>query len=259
MNFDNSFSLANFIVSMLIFINMGLYQYSPVLFCVAALIIAMALFQLEIKYNFSGKIASAFTSRPELIFVSGKIAGAFCYGVIPVIMLKTFTEISPADYGMTTGNIGEKKTIILLSFTCIIILSYIISGFKNLRTRVIQPGLTELKTEKIAIICSGWLIYLFGYELLFRGILWFVCYREFGFFPALLINLSLYSLAHFYQGFIPALGSIPAGIVFCLMAYISSSLLIPFIAHAVMAISFEIFIMMQNQGFKLNSVMRNQR
>lgn len=238
---------------------MGIYQFPPVLFCVAAAITAIALYQLEIKYNISGWIASFFSTKPEWIFFSGKIAGAFCYGVVPLFVLHAFTDLSPAEYGITTGGIGTNKGILLLSLTCIIILSYFISGFKNLRTRVILPGLTGLKTGKITLISAGWLIYLLGYELLFRGILWFVCYREFGFFPALLINIFLYSLAHFYQGFIPALGSVPVGIVFCMMAYTSSSFIFPFLAHAVMAISFEVFIVMQQQGIKLNSVIRNLR
>jgi membrane protease YdiL (CAAX protease family) len=38
--------------------------------------------------------------------------------------------------------------------------------------------------------------YIFGYELLFRGIVWFTCFEAFGFWPALLINLFLYAVVH---------------------------------------------------------------
>ena len=46
----------------------------------------------------------------------------------------------------------------------------------------------------------GWFIYLFGYELLFRGILLFPLVAAIGVWPAIGVNIALYSATHIPKG-----------------------------------------------------------
>jgi uncharacterized protein len=105
----------------------------------------------------------------------------------------------------------------------------------------------KIWTLKYSIISlSGWFLYLFGYEFFFRGILLYTCFRAFGFWPALIINIILYAIVHIDQGAGLSLGSIPMGILLCMITLLTGSFLFAFIIHFWMAMNNEIFSIYNN-------------
>ncbi|MEZ7925966.1 MAG: CPBP family intramembrane metalloprotease [Flavobacteriales bacterium] len=81
----------------------------------------------------------------------------------------------------------------------------------------------------------SWGIYLLGYEYLFRGILFLGLLPFVGLYPALVINTILYALVHLYKGKKETLGSIPLGIVLCLITAQTETIWTAFAAHWIMA------------------------
>lgn len=81
----------------------------------------------------------------------------------------------------------------------------------------------------------AWWFYLFGYELLFRG-LWFLGMTPvLGFWPAIFLNVSLYSITHIPKGPDEALAAIPVGFLLCLATYATESVWAAVCIHVLMA------------------------
>jgi membrane protease YdiL (CAAX protease family) len=81
----------------------------------------------------------------------------------------------------------------------------------------------------------GWFIYLFGYELLFRGILLFPLVDSLGVWPAIAINIALYSATHIPKGLDETMGALPLGLVLCILTLYSGTIWIAFFVHVAMA------------------------
>ena len=83
----------------------------------------------------------------------------------------------------------------------------------------------------------GWTIYLFGYEILFRGILLFPLVTEFGVWQAIAVNVALYSATHIPKGLDETIGAIPLGIVLSLLTLQTGTIWIAFLVHVTMALT----------------------
>ena len=81
----------------------------------------------------------------------------------------------------------------------------------------------------------GWAAYLFGYELLFRGVLLFPLADELGVWTAIAINIALYSATHIPKGLDETIGAIPLGLVLCILTLYTDTIWIAFIVHVIMA------------------------
>ena len=91
-------------------------------------------------------------------------------------------------------------------------------------------------TKKMVFINAvGWFLYLFGYEFLFRGVLLIPLIEPLGMWPAIAINVALYSATHIPKGLDETIGAIPLGFVLCLLTISSGTIWIAFIVHVFMA------------------------
>ena len=78
-------------------------------------------------------------------------------------------------------------------------------------------------------------LYMFAYELMFRGLLLFACLAAMPAAAAIAINIALYALAHAPKGRREALGSIPLGLVLCLSAIETGAIWAAFLIHVIMS------------------------
>ena len=93
----------------------------------------------------------------------------------------------------------------------------------------------------MAINLLTWLIYLFGYELFFRG---YLLHTAAGFMSipmAVGLNLFFYAIAHSLKGWKEIAGSIPFGLLVCVLSIATGNIWSAFIIHASMALSVEWF------------------
>lgn len=185
-------------------------------------------------------------------FISGKITGIVFAGVLPLIVFVIIPGIPASEAGLTTGEM-HKITYLLIGLIAITVLSAFFS-LKSINVRESAPELRIKVWHLRHIILSSlsWLIYLFGYELFFRGILWFFCFRAFGFWWSVLINVTLYSLVHVPKGRLMTYGAVPLGVLFCTLSYFTGSFLPAFMIHSAMAISTELFSVYHNPEFRFS-------
>jgi membrane protease YdiL (CAAX protease family) len=81
----------------------------------------------------------------------------------------------------------------------------------------------------------SWAFYLLGYELFFRGILLFPLVAKIGLWPAIAVNIGLYSATHIPKGLNEAVGAIPLSVVLCLLSVSTGTIWIAFLVHVAMA------------------------
>lgn len=167
-----------------------------------------------------------------------KTFGFFSMGIMPLLIIFFYSEvwwkaiINLLSFNKNLTFIGV--SILVLSLI-IIPLSYF-SGKKTENQRNYPQVRSKSWTNKtLTIYLFGWSIYLFGYELLFRGVLLLPLYQILGFWPAVIVNISLYSSTHIPKGLTETLGAIPLGFVLCILTIISDSIWIAFIVHLIMA------------------------
>ena len=191
-------------------------------------------------------------SKESKDFISDKLTGIIMTGILPFIIFILAAGMPAGEIGMKTGNMNRFGYLIagLILFT-------IVTACFSSRSANVQRSAPELRIKvwyprHIILSSLSWLIYLFGYELFFRGILWFLCFNAFGFWWALIINVTLYSLVHVPKGKLMTYGAIPLGVLFCILSYFTGSFLPAFLIHSTMAISTELFSVYHNPEFQFS-------
>jgi len=87
---------------------------------------------------------------------------------------------------------------------------------------------------RLAMIGS-WLVYLVGYEALFRGLLLPLLARELGLWPGIAVATGLYVLAHLARPAAESLAAIPAGFALAAITLVTGSILAAVVLHWIIA------------------------
>ena len=190
----------------------------------------------KIKNNFYSKYDFDIASVKHIFFT--KYFGFFSMGVIPtIICLVYLPEISLKKLGFSFISDTFLFTITWIVGLSILVIPLIYFSAKNPKNLVNYPQIrAKIWTKKtIFINALGWFLYLFGYEFLFRGVLLIPLIEPLGMWPAIAINIALYSATHIPKGLDETIGAIPLGFVLCLLTISSGTIWIAFIVHVVMA------------------------
>jgi membrane protease YdiL (CAAX protease family) len=191
---------------------------------------------VKIKKRFYDKFDFDTASYKHIFFT--KIFGFISMGIFPIVICLMFlNDYSLADYGLTF--IPET---VLFSLTWIIGLSVLVIPLvafsaKKAKNLVNYPQIrSKIWTKKMYYMnLLGWFLYLFGYEFLFRGVLFIPLVDQMGVWPAIAVNVALYSATHIPKGLDETIGAIPLGLALCILTLMSGTIWIAFIVHVVMA------------------------
>lgn len=188
--------------------------------------------------------------KEALAFFSEKLTGIIFTGILPFVFFRIVMGVRLADYNSfpPSGNTIWYIVAVLALVTAVT--SFITSGSAAVRERSPELRSGIWYPGHVLLAGLGWLFYIFGYEYFFRGILWFLCLDAFGFLPALAINLVLYAAVHVPKGRFMAIGSVPMGVILCLLSYHTGSFHAAFIIHAVMAVTTELASAWKNPAFQ---------
>ncbi len=190
----------------------------------------------KIKARFYEKYDYDQASLKHVFFT--KYFGFFSMGIIPTLLILFFLpELTLADLGFAfvyETSIFSILWILALSALTIPLAYFSAKKPKNLLN---YPQIrAKVWTKKMVFINAvGWFLYLFGYEFLFRGVLLIPLIEPLGMWPAIAINVALYSATHIPKGLDETIGAIPLGFVLCLLTISSGTIWIAFIVHVLMA------------------------
>jgi len=169
-----------------------------------------------------------------------RVAGFVSMGIFPLVICLIFLPgYTPASFGLTW--ISETA---LTSFLWTIGLSAVVIPVAYLSAQkpenlVNYPQIrAKIWTKKTVVInAAGWALYLFGYELLFRGVLLFPVAGHLGIWPAIAINIALYAATHIPKGMSETIGAAPLGLILCILTLSTGTIWIAFFVHLAMALT----------------------
>ena len=190
----------------------------------------------KIKKRFYDKYDHDQASFKHIFFT--KYFGFISMGILPTILCLVFLpELTLADLGLTFIYKTAQFSIFWILGLSVLIIPLVYFSAKKPKNLVNYPQIrAKVWTKKMIFINAlGWFLYLFGYEFLFRGVLLIPLIEPLGMWPAIAINIALYSATHIPKGLDETVGAIPLGFVLCLLTISSGTIWIAFIVHVVMA------------------------
>ena len=190
----------------------------------------------KIKKRFYDKYDHDQASFKHIFFT--KYFGFISMGILPTIFCLVFLpELTLADLGLTFIYKTAQFSIFWILGLSILIIPLVYFSAKKPKNLLNYPQIrAKVWTKKMIFINAlGWFLYLFGYEFLFRGVLLIPLIEPLGMWPAIAINIALYSATHIPKGLDETIGAIPLGFVLCLLTISSGTIWIAFIVHVVMA------------------------
>jgi membrane protease YdiL (CAAX protease family) len=173
-------------------------------------------------------------------FLFTKYSGLVLLGVVPLLL---FLVCFPS-YSLESLGLSFSKGTNLLSVYWIVglgSLAAIINWFGSRRAKTFamypQLRIREWKVSTIIMYIAAWGAYLFGYEVLFRAVLFVPLVDTLGVWPAIAINMAMYSLAHVPKGVDETVGALVLGLVLCLITLQTSTIWVAFFVHLALATS----------------------
>ena len=167
-----------------------------------------------------------------------KIFGFVSMGVLPVSVCLIFLNgFSLSDYGLVYIEQTTLYSIIWTLGLSVLVIPLVHFSARKPKNLVNYPQIrAKIWTSKMVYMNAlGWFLYLFGYEFLFRGVLLFPLIEPLGVWPAIAVNIALYSATHIPKGLDETIGAIPLGLVLCLLTLSSGTIWIAFFVHVAMA------------------------
>jgi membrane protease YdiL (CAAX protease family) len=167
-----------------------------------------------------------------------KIFGFFSMGVFPIIICLLFLkDFSLSDYGLVYIEQTVMYSVIWTLGLSVLVIPLVHFSARKPKNLVNYPQIrAKVWTSKMVYMNAlGWFLYLFGYEFLFRGVLLFPLIEPLGVWPAIAVNIALYSATHIPKGLDETIGAIPLGLVLCLLTLSSGTIWIAFFVHVAMA------------------------
>lgn len=208
------------------------------------ILFSLVLFEIYWFTAQSDKIKAFFYKKSEfdkasvnhITFI--KIFGFIIMGLFSALLCLIFLpDYSLIDYGLTYN-----PETILFTFAWtfgLALLAFPLAYFSSRRqiTLVNYPQIrARIWTKKIVLMNGlGWILYLLGYEFLFRGVLLFPLAQNLGVWKAIVINIALCSATKISKGFDEAIGAIILSLVLCLLTLASGTIWIAFLVHLTLA------------------------
>lgn len=175
-----------------------------------------------------------------------KYAGFMLLGVLPLLMALAFPQLFTLKF---RGDSPDRTLTLLYSIgfgALAVLINFFRAGKPANYALYPKARLSVWKPLNWIAYEMGWVFYLLGYEWLFRGFMFFPLVDEWGFWPATLINIVLYVLAHLPKGWLEMAGSVPFGLLLCWVAYSSGSFMAPWVIHCCLALSNSYFAIRAN-------------
>ena len=181
-----------------------------------------------------------------------RLFGAFVFGVLPSVLFLIFSARPMNEVGLTDYIPNRTLFLTLVAAVIIIPMNYFNAKQPlNLDTYP-QIRVREWTFSLVVLSSLSWIVYLFAYELLFRGVLFFSSLDIMGFWPSAILNAGIYSLVHIPKGAKESLGAIPMGIFLCYLVYATGSFWVAFFIHILLALTNEWFSLYHHPSISVN-------
>lgn len=185
-----------------------------------------------------------------------RIVGFVSMGVLPLVVCLIFLpDYSLADYGLTFARETNLFSLFWIVVLGILVVPMAMISARKPENLVNYPQIrAKVWTRRTAIInIATWALYLFGYEMLFRGVLLIPLAGYAGVWIAISVNIAMYAATHIPKGLTETIGAIPLGLVLCLLTLASGTIWIAFLVHLAMALTNSFTALKHNPEMSYNN------
>ena len=215
------------------FTEQNLKVFIPIVGClIGFLIFYFIQFSDNIKQKFLNKYGNDKGYVKFILYT--RYLGVISMGVLPApAYILTFPDTSLLQLGLGFYKETLMTTLIWgfgISVVLIPLISLSVRDSKHLANYP-QMRINKWTSKTLLANLISWAVYLVGYEFLFRGVLFFPLLEEIGLWPAIAVNLSLYTGSHVPYGLKITLPTIPLSIVLCLLSAQTGTIWIAFLVH----------------------------
>lgn len=179
-----------------------------------------------------------------------KVSGLFFLGIIPTIVITLTSNKSIFDYGLNFNNLNKSFIYFIIASVFVIVCTFISTKRKEMQNAYPEIRVNNWSMKLFIRYMMVMALYIFAYELLFRGILLFVCLPAFGLWSAIAVNLLFYSSTHIAKNGMETFASFPFGFLLCIVTISTGSILFAFLLHFLLALSNELFSIYHNPEMK---------
>ncbi|MEZ4984076.1 MAG: CPBP family glutamic-type intramembrane protease [Saprospiraceae bacterium] len=171
-------------------------------------------------------------------FVQGsRYFGGMVIGLLPALLMGLLMGKSLSDYGVKADD-GFLSWYWILGIACIVVP---MNFFNSRKAKHLAMYPTVRRREwtrgQVASYAFSWVFYLFGYELMFRGLLLWSLLPIMGAWPAIILNVVLYVLVHVPKSLEETIGAAPLGLLLCLITLTTGTIWVAFVVHVILALS----------------------
>ena len=232
---------------------MSLNNYISATVIIGVIIILYALYYVIAYTKITTWIYRTFFKKMnETVFhaVFFRLLGFLFFGIITAFI---FNVVFDAKFDFITIQISQLEEMlpwILFLFLLAVIVPYI--NVKNSKQNPYPQFKIDNWTNQYKFLSYlTWILYLTGYEFMFRGILLFGTLEELGYYPAIILNVVLYAVVHIPKGKKEVLGCFILGPILCFSAIETNTIIVPVILH--------ISVCLSNEYFSIRTETVNQR
>jgi membrane protease YdiL (CAAX protease family) len=184
------------------------------------------------------------------LIIFNRVTGFIFLGIIPGYIFFSTGAFSLLELGISYQKIADNWYWLIGLPIVVIIINSITARNPVVYKQYPHMRISNWSKSAFLLNILGWSLYLVGYEFLFRGILLIICTQAFGPWPAIAINISIYSAIHMTQGMKEAIGAIPFGFIVCLFMLNTGTILIPIVLHISQSLSNDYFSIRYNPEMK---------
>lgn len=166
-----------------------------------------------------------------------RYTGLGLLGVIPAMAMIAIADWQPAEFGVNARMAGEGWVWLAALSVVFTIVSYIGAGRPAGLAMYPQVRNAEWTLGTFFHEYSSWIIYLVGYEILFRGILLFAAASVMSPWSAIALMALINSLSHIPKGPAETVVALPGSVIFGYITLTTGSIWVSVALHCVLAIS----------------------
>jgi membrane protease YdiL (CAAX protease family) len=179
---------------------------------------------------------ASYFKHPVII---SRLVGILLFFVIPAVITHLLFDDAFKRYGLSGKNFLQSLIWSAAAGTGLIILNIILGKRPENLARYPQIREKEWGLRLFVPSAITWIGYIFAYEYIFRGLLLFSCYRAWGFWNAVALNVALYSMAHMDKGLAELAGAVPFGLLLAILTLKTGTIWAAFFIHVTLALSNE--------------------
>jgi membrane protease YdiL (CAAX protease family) len=206
----------------------------------------------KLKQKFLNKYGDERGSSLFILFA--KYVGFVSMGLLPAIAyFIAFPDTSLSDIGLVLKTETLPATLVWIAIAGAVLIPLMFFSSRKPATMAVYPEVRakEWNIKMVIGYLASWAAYLLGYEILFRGLLLFPLVERIGLWPAIAVNIAMYSGTHIPKGPAETIGAIPLGTLFCLLSVQTGSIWCAFFIHVIMAWTSSLTALKYNPEMKM--------